>query len=255
MEYKELDILIEKFENGTSSLDEENRLASLLNKEGLPLKYKKYQVFFHQMNTMEASLLEASEEFWMDETHLLNEESTAKIIPFPINNWRIGIAASIALFILSGFLGWYLGVSQQKKVHAGHLENEVLEIKQMLLKSQVEPLSPSYRIDLVNQMIEAPMINQELLTTLTEILNYDKNTNVRIAALEGLSKYINQIEVQQVLIQSLGQQTDPNMQMALIGILTEQDIQQAKPALENLLDEENILDFVKEQATMTLKNL
>ena len=251
MEQFDIDSLLKKFDAGQTTLEEEAQIRAWLLIHGHEAPYRSYKAFFDQLAEMEMILQQTLKDQVPLQDFSQPSVSRTRIAVFD-RGW-LKIAAAILLLVVGLGGGWFLG--QGNNNQTADLQQEIIEIKQLLLQSQVEPLAASYRLDLVEQIIHQPQMNPTLLATLNRILTQDENINVRIAAIEGLANYGHQTDVQTVLIQALATQTDANIQMLLIDILTQHKVQQAKPNLEQLIDNEDVFDFVKVQARQSLKQL
>ena len=79
--------------------------------------------------------------------------------------------------------------------------------------------------------------------------------NVRYASLNALQKYMHEEEVRAQLVKSLENQTDPLIQISLITILVQADERSAVVPLREMLDNEEVLPEVKQQAEVALQVL
>ncbi len=251
MEQLDIDALLKKFDMGLTTLEEEEQIKTWLAIHGDAEPYRVYHNLFRDLEKAEQHLKTATENQLIP-IDFEKESTRIKKVRQISSHW-MQIAAGFLLLIIGLGGGWFL--NQNDTTQVADLQAEIIEIKQLLLKSQVEPLAASYRMDLVEQIIEQPTINPTLLNTLNNIISQDENINVRISAIQGLANYAQQEEVQTILIQALTTQKDANIQMLLIGILTQYKVKKAKPQLEKLINNEAVFDFVKTQAKQTLKSL
>ena len=79
-------------------------------------------------------------------------------------------------------------------------------------------------------------------------MNNDPNTNVRLAALDGLAKFYRDDYVKKQLIRSLKKQRDPMVQISLIGLLTRMKESAILSQLEGMAKDDNNIDAVKQTA-------
>jgi HEAT repeat protein len=107
----------------------------------------------------------------------------------------------------------------------------------------------------VNRIEEKATINAELLATLVNTLNSDESPNVRYAALQALTNYMDQDQVRYELVKSLESQTDPLIQISLITIMIEAQEKSARVPMKKLIEDEQTLQEVKDQAAIALKIL
>lgn len=166
------------------------------------------------------------------------------------------LAAAVAILIIGftlGRLGQSEGPDNTSELLA--LKNEISSLKEATLTSSLKQYSASDRIFAVNQIERSQEINAELLETLVTTLNSDESPNVRYAALQALTNFINQEQVRYALVKSLEGQTDPLIQIALITILVEAEEKSARVPMKKLIETEETLPEVKEQAEIALQVL
>ena len=166
------------------------------------------------------------------------------------------IAAAAVILILGfslGRMGQSSGVDNSQELAA--LKDEITSLKEATLTSSLKRYSASDRIMAVNQIETAEEIKPELLATLVTTLNSDESPNVRYAALQALSNYLHMDQVRYELVKSLETQTDPLIQISLITILVEAEEKSARVPMKKLIEQEETLPEVKEQAEIALKVL
>ena len=83
-----------------------------------------------------------------------------------------------------------------------------------------DPLSTHNRINAVNQITESEAQEEQIIRLLFLSLNYDKSTNVRIAAIESLLKYADKEMVRKGLIDAIRSQDSPMVLQFLSEALT-----------------------------------
>ncbi len=164
-------------------------------------------------------------------------------------------AASILFFVL-GYFGGQLfskpGIEEEQIIA---LQNEVRETKNMMILSMLKQPSASKRIMAVNISEELDRLEPELKKALFLSLNEDKSENVRLAALEALSRYAGVPEIREELVQSFTLQTDPIIQISMINMMVNLNEKASVPVLEKLIADENTYEPVKNQARQGLKLL
>jgi len=79
--------------------------------------------------------------------------------------------------------------------------------------------SASVRLLAILNIEKANKINNKTLSMLSETLNHDGNTNVRLAALSVLQKYSTDKYASSLLISALNKQDDPIVQLGLVSFL------------------------------------
>jgi HEAT repeat protein len=125
----------------------------------------------------------------------------------------------------------------------------------MLAFEQTLNTSASERIQAVNQSSELVGKDKEITQLLINTLNFDPNVNVRLAACEALLHFEKEPNVAEALIQSLGIQTDPNMQIMLIEALVAIKEKRAVDQIEQLAKNQQVMDVVRLKAEEGLDRL
>lgn len=119
----------------------------------------------------------------------------------------------------------------------------------------LEEKSTSQRIKAVNMSYDMNTPSQGILDALINTMNTDKSSNVRLAAVTALEKFTTDEKVINAFINSLGVQEDPTVTIALINILASIKEQNAIKPLEQLLNDEKHMQFVKDEAQVGIFKL
>jgi HEAT repeat protein len=102
---------------------------------------------------------------------------------------------------------------------------------------------------------QIPKADNEIIATLEKVMNEDPNTNVRMAALEALSKFHQEPAVRKVLLKSLTIQKDPVVQIALIQIMVMMKEKGVIKELERMTEDTGTMKAVKDAAYSGLLKL
>lgn len=160
------------------------------------------------------------------------------------------VAAAIALFIVAA------GV-----VFLMRQQSDLDEIRQ-LVKSQEQELkltkemmamlaneqSASQRMQGVNVAFKLEKADEEIINALVRTMNDDPNSNVRLAALDALSNFLEKPSVRKALIESLSKQSDPVVQISLIQLLVKMKERGVVDDLQRIVDDEGTMKAVKDEA-------
>jgi HEAT repeat protein len=178
------------------------------------------------------------------------QELDTKVIPLQptTNNWQsyLRVAASI-LIVVSAFL---LG-----KFASGNTEYNIDQSRTAEVLAQFQDQSASKRIQAVNTSEEFTNKDKKIIEALIGRLYFDKNTSVRLAAVEALSKFTSEEMVKTALIKSLETDKDPAIQIELIQILTKIQEKRAIEPMKKLLDNKDVPSYVKQELQSNLPNL
>ncbi len=166
------------------------------------------------------------------------------------------IAAAVVILILGFSVGRFLTPSPvDNSVELAALKTEIEFLKEATLAGSLKHYSASDRLMAVNQIESASEVSPELLATLVNTLNSDESPNVRFAALQALTNYLDIDEVRYELVKSLEDQVDPLLQISMIVILVEAQEKSATVPMQKLIDNDETRPEVKEQAEIALKVL
>jgi len=185
------------------------------------------------------------------EQMLAQEKTAAEPKVISINrstNWKsyLRVAASI-LIVVSAFL---LGRFADPEGNSGANESRTAEVL-----AQFENQSASKRIQAVNTSEEFTNKDTKIIEALINRLFFDKNTSVRLAAVEALSKFTSEEMVKTALIKSLETDKDPAIQIELIQILSKIQEKRALEPMKKLLENKDVPSYVKQELQSNLPNL
>ncbi len=165
------------------------------------------------------------------------------------------IAAAVVIMILGFSMGRFTNQPEDTSSELASLKTEIQSLKEATLTSSLKRYSASDRILAVNKIESSNEINTELISTLVRTLNTDESPNVRYAALQAMTNYLDVEEVRYELVKSLEEQTDPLLQISLITVLVEAQEKSARGPMQKLIENEETLDEVKQQAEIALQVL
>jgi len=171
---------------------------------------------------------------------------------FSLNN-IYKVAAAVAL-ILVGYIGslWLNKISDSE---FQVLQDELTDMKELVFTSMIKQKSPSERIKGVKTVYDLKNANTEILDALILTMNQDDNMNVRIAAIEALAVFADDDLVRKALIESLFVQENPTVQIKLINVLVLLKEKDALEPLQEIIDDQNIQNFVKDEAQFGIYKL
>jgi len=115
-----------------------------------------------------------------------------------------------------------------------------------------DSLSVASRLNAVLKAGSLATLDQKLKTVLCQVFNEDENDNVRLAALEVLSKFSADKYVQQQLTAGLSKQKDPVIQLELVKMLGNSNNPETTDKLIAMADNPLTMDVVKDQVYYAL---
>lgn len=166
-------------------------------------------------------------------------------------------AASVALLLAGTFLGMMISGMRNNtgidKIEM--LQAEVDEMKKNAMFAMLREESSSYRLQGVSYAEELVYKDDKIIETLFNILNTDKNTNVRMAAAFSLSKFTSDRMVCDSLVASLPRQSEPILQITLINILVEIKEKSALRPIRQIINNPKTIQQVRNVAEEGAKEL
>ncbi|MEW5901898.1 MAG: zf-HC2 domain-containing protein [Acidobacteriota bacterium] len=167
------------------------------------------------------------------------------------------LALSFLLVVLG--LGGGYALSSRGRTAAQNqmagLRQEITDMRRMMAVSLLKQQSPSERLMGVSWSARLDQPDDELLDTLLDTLNHDRNVNVRLAAVDSLYLFYDHPRVKEGLVRSLSEQTSPLVQISLINLLVEIRERRAAEALRTLIQDEKLNPEVRKRAELGLAQL
>ena len=249
MEKEQLEsLLIDYIDGKLNEADRKKAEQELVNN---PEAYTLYEQLKEVMSAMDRSAnLEPNvrsrrlfDELIHDEMRM---QKSAKVIVIQPAVYRV--AAAIAFLVVAGFGGYWVVKNQQQENELAAIRKEMEATKHMMMAMMNNDQSASQRMTGVAVAYKFEKTDDEIVSVLTKTMHEDPNTNVRMAALEALSKFHEEPKVREVLVKSLSVQKDPIVQIALIQLLVTMKEKGVVKDLERLTKDKTIMKAVKDEA-------
>jgi len=165
------------------------------------------------------------------------------------------VAWSIALVALGTYLGLQLGNAKSNAQDLAAMHTELTNMRQMVALSMLQQQSASQRLEGVTWTRREEHLDPQVLSALLHTLRYDSSVDVRLAALDALSRHAGQPQVKKTVVDALQEQQSPLMQVALIDQLVEWRDTDAAPRLEKLRQSPNLNATVRQRADWAISKL
>lgn len=169
----------------------------------------------------------------------ISDRKNVRLLPW--KKW-----ASIAAIFICVFGFWQMYNQNQK------LGNSLANLESLM---QVQ--SPTERIKAirVNYNQNESDVDSEMIDVLVNVLFTDRSSNVRLAAVETLSNYMDRTDVRMALIKSIAIEKDGGVKLAIIDSLGKNQNKEIKSALENIVNDDSHEKYVIDGAHMQLIRL
>jgi anti-sigma-K factor RskA len=169
------------------------------------------------------------------------------------------VAWSAALLVVGVFAGSYVG---NKPTHANADQNEIAamhseltNMRQLVVLSMLQQQSASERLQGVSYSQREEHLDPQVLAALVHTLRYDNSVDVRLAALDALSRHGGQPQVRKDVVDALQEQQSPLVQVALIDQMLEWRDPDAAQRLRNFAESPNLNPTVKQRADWAVSKL
>ncbi|MEP6715631.1 MAG: zf-HC2 domain-containing protein [Terriglobia bacterium] len=193
-------------------------------------------------------------------------------------SWRFSLAAltpgrpvwqiAAAAFLLIGGIGIGRLLPRGAGVERGGVErggvergevaalrDEVAKTKEMVTLSLLQQQSASERLRGVDYSARMASLDPQVVTALVQVVKNDTSVNVRLAAIDALSKVSADAGVRRSLTQSLGQQDSPMVQAALIDYVVEARDRHAMGPLTELAARPDLNPAIRQRAESAVRRL
>lgn len=169
--------------------------------------------------------------------------------------WGWRIAAGLALMLVGAGAGYSVHSSQTANAEVSQLRGEVGNMRQLVALSLLQQQSASDRLRGVSWAYRVEPSDKEVLSALLTAVNHDPNVNVRLAAVDALHPFAASPVTRDAVIQALGKQTAPIVQVALIDLLVDLKETEAAPELRKVITDSSTDDGVRQRAQWALEKL
>ncbi len=105
------------------------------------------------------------------------------------------VAAAVALLVVGGGIGFWISTQNDQQLEIAKIKKKMEATKLMMMSMIDNNQSASQRILGVNVALTIENADDEVVKALAKRMNEDPNTNVRLAALDALSKFHQEPQV------------------------------------------------------------
>jgi hypothetical protein len=164
--------------------------------------------------------------------------------------WQVSIAAACLVVGLTVGSTW----NRDRGEMAG-LREDLANTKQMVALSLLQQQSATDRLRGVDYTVKMPAIEPDVISALVQAVNRDPNVNVRLAAIDALTRVSGDAGVRRSLTSSLKAQDSPMVQAALIDYVSEARDKDALGVLKDLTSRQDLNPLVRQRADIAVQRL
>lgn len=169
------------------------------------------------------------------------------------------LAWSAALLVIGLSVGTYFSgprtSSNADQRELAQMHTELSNMKQLVVLSMLQQQSAGERLQGVSYSQREDHLDPQVLAALIHTLRYDNSVDVRLAALDALSKHAAQPQVHQGVVDALQEQQSPLVQVALIDTMLEWRDPDVAEQLRNFAKTPNLNPVVRQRADWALSKL
>ena len=158
------------------------------------------------------------------------------------------MAWSVALLAIGVYGGLHLAGPKPPSPDLAAMQSELTGMKQLVVLSMLQQQSATERLQGVTWSTREEHLDSQVLSALLHTLRYDGSVDVRLAALDALSRHARQPQVHKgILDAALQEQQSPLVQVALIDLLLEWRDRDAAQRLQQLEQTPNLNPTVRQR--------
>jgi len=166
-----------------------------------------------------------------------------------------GLAWGMALLLIGVFAGNLMSRSNSRSDEMAAVRSELTNMRQLVVLSMLQQQSASERLQGVSFSQREERLDPQVLSALLHTLRSDSSVDVRLAALEALSRHPSQPQVRAGVTDALQSQQSPLVQVALIDQLMEWRDPGLVQRLRDFENSANLNPTVRERAQWALSKL
>jgi anti-sigma factor RsiW len=188
-------------------------------------------------------------------------DSSKRAAPWTFIAWLrspLGAVAWSAALLISGV---FIGTRVNKEAVPAHpdeiaaMHAELTNMRQLVALSMLQQQSASERLQGVSWSGREAHLDPQIQSALLRTLRYDNSVDVRLAALDALSRHANQPQIRKGVVDALQEQQSPLVQVALIDQLAEWRDPGATQLLRTFQQTPNLNPAVRQRAEWAISKL
>jgi anti-sigma factor RsiW len=228
-----------------------NKLALMPNEQPSPALESRFK-----------AMLESYQEGRWEKTSLQAEKKkTPTLMLWGLGNWRQLPAAGIVWACLFLACGYFIGKHADRSIDSAaqaqldEMRQELGATRQMVALSMLQQQSASQRLEGVSWTTRLQEPDPKVLGALFHTLRFDNSVDVRLAALDALSRYANRPEIRRELAGVLETNQSPLVQVALIDLLVDLHDRSAVAQFKKFQQDPKINPTVKKRVDWGIQQL
>lgn len=188
-------------------------------------------------------------------------DSSERAAPWSFFAWLRSPLGAVAWSAALLIFGVFIGTRVNKETVPAHpdeiaaMHAELTNMRQLVALSMLQQQSASERLQGVSWSGLEAHLDSQIQSALLHTLRYDGSVDVRLAALDALSRHASQPQVRKGIGDALQEQQSPLVQVALIDQLAEWRDPDATQRLRNFQQTPNLNPAVRQRAEWAISKL
>lgn len=172
-------------------------------------------------------------------------------------------AGAMVFFALGLFIGFgsvrglhfYSGRAARQHPAFAELQAEISSLKQLVTLSLLQQPMASERLRGTEWTARLGQPDEQVISALLRVVDFDPNVNVRLAAVGALQQFAEDLQVRKGLVEALGRPQSPMVQIGLINVLVRARQKESITVLKVMLQDREIDEAVRKHVEWALQEL
>jgi len=155
-------------------------------------------------------------------------------------------------------IGWFIGFQltpRPERAQIQDLNARVNDLKTAVLLTKLESISAPERMKAIQNAEDSTTWDSPVRDALVQALNRDPNANVRLAAMEALTRRADEPGVRDALIQSIGNQDSPLLQLALADVMIALNEKRAAEPFRKIIADPSVYFSIRRKLEEAVRKL
>lgn len=212
----------------------------------IPEPTEKMDSQFYQMLYSEIEAKKNTKVDWFKELRLFFSSLQKPQLAFGALLLTVGLA--VGYFLNSNTTTDYINTTVVSS-------QETEEVRGELVLTLLEQPSANKRLQGINEANKIAKADEKVIQALLQTLNNDRNVNVRLAAIESLTNYLDSPMVREGLVQSIVKQDSPIVQITLADLMVALQEKKSIEPFKTLMRTKELDKSVKQKLETSIESI
>lgn len=249
---EEIKVLIEKYYDADTSLEEEQVLFRYFNSGAIAPELtgyaEEFKAFAGYPQHLKAPRYVVEKILGFSHQQSLEQRRST---PYMSPTRYLLVAAVVVFMAVSFLLDFFQGdhqsnIAQRDRDQIYQLKAEKREMKTLMINNFLEQQHNHQKLYALNLASQLDSIQGETLDLVWTTLKKDKNVNIRLAAADVLYQFASYERVEHTLAEAISKQESPLVIISLLRIIKSLKPEHAQALMEKIMQEQNLQDSLKQ---------